>query len=124
MASLVRYDNTHRMIEDLHRKAQKRVEGDLLVADLQVVKTAFESMKSDYLSLFSDSGYILKVAGIYVDQLSKGKNEIMELNRELKLLTRHWMIHRLLFMKQKIKLGSQIILGSMRVKRGRSFSKK
>ena len=80
VASLVRYDNTHRMVEDLHRKAQRGVKGDLL----QVVKTALESMKSDYLCLLSDRDCILKVVGIYVDQLSKGKNEIMELNRELK----------------------------------------
>ena len=83
VASLVHYDNTHRMVKDLYRKAQKRVEGDWLVADLQVVKTTLESMKSDYLCFLSDGDYILQVVGIYVDQSSKGKNEIMKLNREL-----------------------------------------
>ena len=41
-------------------------------------------MKSDYLCLLSDRDYILKVAGIHIDQSNKGRNEIMELNRDLK----------------------------------------
>ena len=34
VASLVYYDRTHTMVEDLHRKAQKGVKGDLLVVAL------------------------------------------------------------------------------------------
>ena len=50
-ASLVCYDNTHKMVEDLYRKAQREGKRDWLVADLQVVKTALETMKSNYLRL-------------------------------------------------------------------------
>ena len=99
VASLIRYDNTHRMVEDLYNKAQKGMEGDWLVADLQVVKTTLESMKSDYLCLLSDWDYILKVVGIYVDQLSKGNNKTMELNRELMYAHKAWDDTQLLFKK-------------------------
>lgn len=84
VASLVRYDNTHKLVEDIYRKAQREVEGDWLVADLQVVKTTLETMISNYLCLLSDRDYILKVVEIYVDQSNKGRNEIIKLNRELK----------------------------------------
>ena len=49
VASLVCYDNTHKMVEDLYRKTQRELEGKWLVANLQVVKTALETLKSDYL---------------------------------------------------------------------------
>lgn len=68
----------------LYWKAQKGMEGSLLVADLQEVKTALEFINSDYLCLLSDKDYILKIAGIYVDRLSKGKDEIDKFSRELK----------------------------------------
>ena len=84
VASLIRYDNTHKMVDDLYRKAQREVEGDWPVTDLEVVKKVIQSMKSDYLCLLSDRDNILKVAEIHVDQLEKGRNEIMGLNRELK----------------------------------------
>lgn len=60
------------------------MEGDLLLVDLQIIKTALESMKLNYLCLLINRDHIVKIAGIYVDQLSKGKNEIVELRRELK----------------------------------------
>lgn len=84
VASLVHYDNTHKFVEDLYRKAQREGEEDWLVFDLQVIKTALETMKSDYLYLLSDKDNILRVAEIYADQSNREKNEIEELNRELK----------------------------------------
>ncbi len=80
VTSLVRYDSTHKMIQNLYRNAQKRLKGDWLVVDLLIVKTTLKSMKSDYLCLLSNRDYILKVVGIHGDQLNKGRNEIMELN--------------------------------------------
>ena len=41
-------------------------------------------MKSDYLYLLTDKDYILKIAEIYAKQENRGKDEIDELNRELK----------------------------------------
>ena len=71
VASLVHYHSTHKMVEDLYRKAQREKKGDWPIADLQVVKTALESMKSNYLCLLSDRNYTLKVVGSYINQLDK-----------------------------------------------------
>lgn len=84
VASLVQYDNTHKLVEELYRKIPREGEGDWHVADLQKVNTALESMKSDYLYLLTDRDYILKVAKIYAAQSSREKDEIEDLNRTLK----------------------------------------
>ncbi len=84
VASLVCYDNTHKMVGDHYKKAQREVEGDWYVVDLQVVKIALETMKSDYLCFLYDRDYILKVAETYDDQWNRERNEIKELNKELK----------------------------------------
>ena len=41
-------------------------------------------MSSDYLYLLSNRDYIHKIAKIYAEQSNRGKDEIEELNRELK----------------------------------------
>ena len=84
VASLVQYDSTYELVEELYRKVPREREGDWHVADLQKVKTALETMKSDYLYLLSDKDYILKVAEIYATQSNREKDEIQDLSRTLK----------------------------------------
>ena len=84
VASLVQFDSTHELVEEIYRKIPREREDDWHVTDLQKAKTALEAKNSDYLYLLSDRDYILKVAEIYVDQRNKERNEIMELKRELK----------------------------------------
>ena len=59
------------------------MKSDSIVADLQRVKVALESSKSEYLCLISDMDYSLKVAELYAGQLRKKKDEVNKLNREL-----------------------------------------
>jgi hypothetical protein len=74
VASLVHYDNTHKLVEDIYRKEKREGKGDWPIVDLQVVKIALDSMKSEYLYLLSDRDYILKVVEIHVDWLDKERN--------------------------------------------------
>lgn len=88
VAALVCYDDTHRIIEDLYRKArveknQRSMEGDSYVADLQMVKVALESMKSEYLYLLSDRDHILKVAEVYANKLKEKEDEVNKLIKKL-----------------------------------------
>ena len=85
-------------------KRQRGMEGDYFVADLQVAKTALESLKSDYLCLCLNRDYILKVAEINAKQLRGKRMRLISSIGSLMLLRRHWLIHGLLFMKQKIRL--------------------
>ena len=54
------------------------------MTDLQKVKTALETMKSDCLYLLFDRDYFLKLAEIYAAQPNRKKDEIEDLNRTLK----------------------------------------
>ena len=54
------------------------------MADLQKVKKALETMKSDYLYLLSDRDYILKATKIYATQSNREKDEIEDLSKALK----------------------------------------
>ena len=65
-------------------KRQMEMERDSYVANLQGVKVALESLKSDYLCLLSDRNHILKVAENYAGQLREKEDEANKLNRELK----------------------------------------
>ena len=116
VASLVHYDSTHELVEELYRKVPREVEGDWHVADLQKVKTALKTMKSDYLFLLSNRDYILKIVEIYAEQSNRGKDEIEELNGSLSMFVRHWMKLNFLFKKQKIRSRSRITLGNMWMK--------
>ena len=60
------------------------MESNSIVADLQRVKVALESLKSQYLCLISNRDYIVKVDELYVGQLRKKADEVNKLNRELK----------------------------------------
>ena len=53
-------------------------------SQLLTIMEAFKRMKSDFLYLLTDRDYILKIAEIHVEQANRGKEEIDELNRELK----------------------------------------
>ena len=84
VASLVHYDRTHELVDELYRRIPREAGRDWNVDVLQEVKIALETMKSDYLYLLTDRDYILKIAEIHAEQANKGKVEIDELNRELK----------------------------------------
>ena len=84
VASLVHYDRTHELVDELCRRIPRETGRDWNVDDLQEVKKALETMKLDYLYLLTDRDYILKIAEIYAEQSNRGKDEIDELNRELK----------------------------------------
>ena len=65
MESLVQFDSTHELVEQLYRKVPKEGESDWHVAELQKVKTTLKTITSDDLYLLSDRDYILKMAEIY-----------------------------------------------------------
>ena len=67
MASLVHYDRTHELVDELCRRIPRETGRDWNVDDLQEVKIALETMKSDYLYLLTDRDYILKIAELHVE---------------------------------------------------------
>ena len=61
-ASLVRYDSTHKVVEDLYRKTQREVDEDcglLLICRWSKQPLNLLKFKSDYLCLLSDRDYTL-----------------------------------------------------------------
>ena len=67
VASLVHYDRTHELVDELYRRIPREAGRDWNVDVLQEVKIALETMKSDYLYLLTDRDYILKIAELHVE---------------------------------------------------------
>ena len=82
VTSLIQYDSTHELVEELYRKVLR--DDDWHVTDLQKIKTTLETMKSDCLYLLFDRDYFLKLAEIYAAQPNRKKDEIEGLRRMLK----------------------------------------
>ncbi|GLJ36131.1 hypothetical protein SUGI_0724820 [Cryptomeria japonica] len=81
--ALVCYVDNHKIIENIYKKArventQRGMEGDSYVANLQMVKVALKSMKSEYLYLLLDMDHILKVAEVYANKLKEKEDEFRE----------------------------------------------
>ena len=94
VAALVCYDDTHRIIEDIYKKAhieerQEKMEIDPIVVDLQRVIVPWKFLRSDYLCLISDKDCSLKVAELYAGQLREKRMRLISSIRSLTMFRRH-----------------------------------